>query len=137
MAGPTYPANALNSEVEAYSKTVKADMAVWAAILRRTRVIPAHAADPSGMGELAADETDRTALRNWILHECRIAPTAMRTTGVGMELLPNGTFDAGRINALANDFDQAHMISLKHRDSGTYVDYGRFTLIGREYENED
>ena len=123
-----YPSDSLDDT------DVRADMDVWAAVLRPTAVTLIHALDSTGMGLMGTVNADKLALRNWVIQQCGVIPATVSTVGAGMELVGGGGFNAGSINNLLGNFDQAHQIQVKTREAGTYLDYGRFTLVGHNRE---
>lgn len=122
-----YPASALPNDDDA----VRMDMDIWAAVLRPTAVTLVFAADTAGNGVLGTGLLDRQALQQWVLQTCGVAATTVTATGAGMELLANG-YNADRVGNLAGNFNPSNAIHLENRMAGRYLDYGGFTLVGRD-----
>ena len=112
---------------------VRADMAVWVAVLRPTAVTLVFARDSSGAGLMGTKAVDRLHLQQWVLQQCGIAATTRDAVAVGMELLPGG-YNADSTANLAGNFDPNQAIRLDHRMSGRYLDYGGYTLVGTNRE---
>ncbi len=123
-----YPAETLSQA------DVRADMDVWAAVLRPTAVTLVFAQDTVGNGILGTKLADRNALQAWVLHQCVVPPTLTLAVRAGMELLAGGGYAAGSVRNLAGDFDMGATINVDTRTAGTYLDYGRFTLVGQNRE---
>lgn len=70
---------------------------------------------------------DQADLRNWVLLECRVAPATTFATAASMTM--TGGFAAGSIGTLQGDLS-TKQIGLQNRQAGTYLDYGRFAMIG-------
>jgi len=109
---------------------VRADLDLWATLLRPSDVTLVFA-DCSGHGVMGTGSADKDYLQMWVRQKCGVSPITATATGAGMELLADGGFSAGRRLNLAGDFSPGSEIHLETRSSGTYVDYGRFTLIGQ------
>jgi hypothetical protein len=122
-----YGANALASDADA-----RADMDVWVAILRPTAVTLVFAPDPAGNGVLGTPHPDKVALRAWVASKCHFAPAEAQAAGAGMELLVATGFAAGPKGHLHGNFDLDISVDVHARGAGTYLDYGRYTLIGRD-----
>jgi len=111
---------------------VRRDMDTWAAILAPTAITLVMATNHGGMfaGEEGTPRKDRITLTNWAFEVCKSAAATLDLAGAGLQLLPAGGYMVGRVTDLAGDFIN-NRIELHHWSAGTYLDYGRFTLIGR------
>jgi hypothetical protein len=105
--------------------SVRADMDLWAAVLRPTAVILVFATQSGLLGTSLAEQL---WLQNWVTQRCNVVPLTSNAVGAGVQLNP---FAAGAIQNLTANFNVAQ-INVQTRQSGTYLDHGRFTLIGRD-----
>lgn len=125
-----YPASALPRN----NRDIIADMEVWASVLRPTQIVLIFAARDF-MGQQGTGMDDANDLTDWAHRKCNVAPTILpRSNGAALEFLTDGTFAAGKPVDLASDFS-GRGVDVSHRGAGRYLDYGGFTLIGKDREH--
>jgi len=113
---------------------VRADMDVWAAVLRPTAIRLVFASDTSGFGLMGTPANDQFQLQQWVMQQCNVVPALTAASGAGMELLVGGGFNAGVLSTLAGNFSPNQAINVDHRSAGRYLDHGGFTLVGENRE---
>lgn len=108
---------------------VRADMDTWMAVLRPTAVTLIFS---PLIGMMGTSNADRQNLQHWV-QQNGVVPATTNAVAAGMELTPAG-LAAGNIANLSPGFGNGPVIQLHTRDAGTYLDNGRYTLVGENRE---